>query len=188
MTSTEEFQYHLNKIAKTLDIHSVSRNDIVELLLAISFNNKYDVIPNSTHLKLVKLFCQSSGLIQEIIHKFRHLPLAESINSITLQSEYISLSASDFTNIMIDLKNTGYATLPERLHESVCRRILEFANSQEYSCVAHVRCRDICYDIQTVDEMRPNTLSAYMKESCINGSDLINKIIEKNIGKNSQNR
>lgn len=177
MSTVEHFQDRLENIIKTLDANSVSRDDIVELLLAVSFSKRYDVVPEATHLKLVELFCRSSGLIQELIHKFRILPLNDTLESLVLHSNYISLSALDFTSIITDLCITGYARLPCRLDPGICKNILEYAYLQEYSCLAQHDDQHTKYAIQGLDEIRPYTLSAGMKESSIHGCELIDIII-----------
>ena len=177
MTSNREFRNELSKILRTLDVYSIARDDIIELLLAIKFNKKHGVIPSATHLKLVELFCRSSGLIQEIIHSFRESSLEETLNPIVLQSEYFNLGALDFTNIMVDLKNIGYATIPMTLPRSICNEILNYAYLQQYTCIARSNSQDIRYKISTFDEIRPCTLSASMDESCIYSSVIISKII-----------
>lgn len=172
-----QFQEHLSKILNILNEFVVTKEDIVELLLAISYQNRYGIVPNATQLKLVKLFCLSSGLIQETIHSFRHLSVADTLKSIKLQSEYIKLSAKEFTSIMADLKNTGYATLPCLLDKNICHEILEYASSQQYSCLARSGSQSIRYEVKTLNDIIPNTLSASMTESCIYASQIIRDII-----------
>jgi len=177
MISTKDFEDRLSTISEIFDAHSISRDDVLELLLAMTVNKKYGVTPSRTHLKLVELFCRSSGLIQDVIHRFRHVPLRETLNSIVLQSEYLSISAMDFSNIMKDLKDTGYATLPVRLDKSTCKEILDYAQFQEYSCMARCDSQDIRYTASNFNDIQPYTLSASMEESCILRSILITKII-----------
>jgi len=177
ITSDLHYRNQLGKILETLDIYSIGRDDIIELLLAMSFNNKHGVVPSSTHLKLVDLFCRSSGLIQETIHKFRHSPIQDTLNSIVLQSENVRITASDFTNIIADLKNIGYATLPCSLHKNICDEILSYAYLQQHTCLARYGSQNRRYEVSGLDELQPYTLSAAMKESCINASNTIHIII-----------
>ena len=177
MISNNDFQREFDQLVNVLDDYSVERNDIIELLLAMSYSNRYDFIPNRTHLKLVNLFCRSSGLIQELIHKFRYSPVNELIDSIVLKSDLIELNPLQFTDIMYDLKDKGYATLPTINSNDLCQEVLNFANHQEYTCIANIDSRNISYNSHGLSHLKTNTLAASMVESCIHRSPLISRII-----------
>ena len=108
MPSRDNFSFQVQSILRCLDIYSVSRDDLIELLVAIKFNNHYGCIPESTHIKLVNLFCRSSGRIQEIIHAFRIKPVNHLLNSIVLESNLFKTTPAEFSQIIRDLNDNGY--------------------------------------------------------------------------------
>ena len=178
MSSINEFYHELSGLIRILDKYSVKRDDVIELLLAMSYSNKYGFIPNSTHLKLVNLFCQSSGSIQDLIHKFRHSSINDTITSIALSSDLFKISPLQFSEVICDLKDKGYAKLPVGLSSTFCNDILTYAESQEYLCVANADSKHFSYNAHGLSNLKPYTLAASVLEPCIYRSNHVKKILD----------
>ena len=176
MPSKDNFSFQVQSILHCLDEYSVSRDDLIELLVAIKFNNHYGCIPESTHIKLVNLFCRSSGRIQEIIHAFRIKPVNHLLNSIVLESNLFKTTPAEFSQIIRDLNDNGYAQLPFKLPPSKCAEILEYSSTCKHYClIRNNECTER-YEISSLDHLQKGTLSAHMYESDLISSKTISDI------------
>jgi hypothetical protein len=109
--SLSEFRSFSGSIATSLKREGVSYDDIVTFLCALDYVKKYGVTPEYVHLRLVQLYCSSSGRIQDLISSFFHLDLTSQISSIQTKSELFSISAKGFTDVLHALSVDGYALL-----------------------------------------------------------------------------
>ena len=138
MTTVSAFNENLNRLSLILDKYQIHRDDVLELLLAMKYDRLYGVIPNKTHLKLVELYCRSSGEVQDVIHSFRLRPALDTYRDLQLTSDFFTLSSSQFTSIIHDLSNDGYAQLPCLLSPKLCSDLLRSSEFFNYSCLQRI--------------------------------------------------
>jgi hypothetical protein len=172
-----DFNQQLSKIIHLADCYNIDRNDVLELLLAIKYDRQFHLIPEKTHLKLVHLFCSSSGKIQELIHVLRSPSCQEALNKICLESSLFSISAASFTSIIHALAQDGYAQLPFTLSSETCDMVNQVCHMSPHSCLVSSDKRLVRTNIQNLDELPHGALSAHTQEANIINSDLISSII-----------
>jgi len=177
MMNNSHFDQELKSISSLLNRHGVSRDDLLELMLAIKYNRRYGRIPEQTHLKLVSMFCRSSGEIQEIIHNFRLDTVSNICKSIELKSALFTLNPDDFTSIIHKLSVDGYAALPFRLPRNFCSQILEFSQSCDYSCILKNSDSISRYSISNLSLLRRGTISAHMGEQSILRNPIVFEVV-----------
>ena len=150
------FNRDLNRLSLILDKYQIQRDDLLDLLLAMKYDRLYGAIPNKTHLKLVELYFRSSGEVQDVIHSFRLRPALDNYRDLQLTSDLFTLSSSQFTSIIHDLSNDGYAQLPCLLSSKLCSDLLRSSEFFNYSC------------LQRIDDCLTRYLSYGIPKDCSN--------------------
>lgn len=172
------FDKELDDLLKLFDKYSVSRNDLITLILALKYDHLSLPIPESLHLRLLELYCKSSGLVQETIHRLRlgsrkHL----SFHPILASSRF-SISANQFTEIIHQVVNHGYATLPFSLSQSDIQTILSKSyRFPSYECVYSNGTRSPCFDNNYLFSKDYKLVAAYANEDDLLTDPKIHSII-----------
>ena len=177
MSTNALFDQELIAISSALDLYGVDRDDLLELILAIKYNRLYGRIPERTHLKLVNLFCRSSGEIQKIIHGLRCESTTRISASIELRSKLFSLKPQEFTSVIHKLADDGYATLPFLLSRNICAQINAHAEKSDHECILRGSEGIARYSLPNLSMLRNGTISAHMTEKNILSNNLISQIL-----------
>lgn len=171
------FDQELKTISSALDSYCINRNDLLELILAIKYDRNHGRIPEKTHLKLVNLFCRSSGEIQNIIHGFRCIAPSNIAAGIELRSHLFSLTPQEFTNAIHNLSDDGYATLPFKLHRNICTQIINDTFNCDHSCILSNFESITRYSIPSLSALKQGTISAHMAEQQILSHPMVGQIV-----------
>jgi len=177
VTTVSAFNEDLNRLSLILDKYQIHRDDLLELFLAMKYNRLYGGIPNKTHLKLVDFYCRSSGEVQDVIHSFRLRPARDTYSDLHLTSDLFTLSSSQFTDIIHDLSDDGYAQLPCVLSPQICFEILRSSDTFNYSCLQRI---DDCVTRQVsmgIPKDCSNYIATYALENSLNGCSHIKDIV-----------
>jgi len=177
MSDISRFEQELKNISSSLDSYAINRNDLLELILAIKYNRNYGRIPERVHLKLVNLFCRSSGEIQNIIHSFRYDAPSNISAGIQMRSHLFSITPQEFTDAVHNLSDNGYATLPFKLHRNICSQIINDTVSCEYSCILSNSEGITRYQIPSLSALKAGTISAHMAEQHILSNPMVCQIV-----------
>lgn len=175
--SLSDFAENLNRLSLILDKYQIHRDDLLELLLAMKYDRLYGGIPNKTHLKLVDFYCRSSGEVQDVIHSFRLRPARDTYRDLQLTSDLFKLSSSQFTDIIHDLSDDGYAQFPCVLSPKICFEILRSSDTFNYSCLQRI---DDCVTRQVskgIPKDCSNYIAAYALEDLLIGCSHIKDIV-----------
>ena len=112
-------------------LNRISKRDLALILAGIVSYRNTGVTPQVSHLSLIKAYENSSGLMQELLHKILFASYTAMGKSI--KSEFFGeVSAKDTDAILAELDEQGYAVLPERLGEHWVDALLLEAGKLHY--------------------------------------------------------
>jgi hypothetical protein len=177
MSATEIFNQEKETLLGLCRQFDVTLEDAIDIALALKYNRVHSSIPQRIHLRLLDLFCRSSGSFQEALHHLRlqsRLPLAEEI---VLSSPFFQLSPSEFTLIVHEIQTSGYCQLPFSLPAPLVSRILENSLSYEYdNCLFADNRRLELPNLHSLP-LPSGLILAHAKNSCVMADPLVRSII-----------
>lgn len=111
----------------------ISKKDIALILAGlVSFRNT-EVTPQMSHLALMRAYENTSGLMQQVLHRILFSENVESSPPVMHSKFFNDLSASEIVVVLSELKEQGYAVLPRPLHRSWVGAFIDEAKSLSYT-------------------------------------------------------
>lgn len=98
----------------------VSTKDVISMLLGIKYARRTGLTPREPVLKLLDLFCKTGGEFQELIHRIRYDSIQDQFENLVLEDTVCSFSAKEFTSVIHELVDNGYAILQCKIKKRLC--------------------------------------------------------------------
>lgn len=102
-------------LIKDLFLTRISPEDLAAILAGIMSHRKSGITSEETQLALIRVFCRSNGVAQELLHRVLCAGKAPSPSDAPVSQFFGRFSDNDRAVILKSLKDTGYAVLPARI-------------------------------------------------------------------------
>ncbi len=164
-------------LLQSLVTSRLSSDDMASILAGLASFRSTGVTPEKTQLSLVKAYCQSSGLFQELLH---HIFFGQAVASAPRRdSEFFGhIDGNSIAKILSELDETGYCVLPFRLGRDIVDAVKRNSLSIGYSLRERLD-ESVPKAIPSIDPAAPpSCVAAYANNGQVLADPLLKSIAE----------
>lgn len=173
-TELDAWTANVQTLIQALILDRITKEDIAAILTGIISYRSTGITPEKTQLALVRSYENSSGLFQEVLHKVL-------FEKVTGESEPIcsalfgTISADQIDDILVGLRETGYAVLPIKLDISKIEQLKSESLSFDYQLKGDTPLAS--KEVSGIDLSKPPAcISAYAKPNSVKSNSLLQEI------------
>ena len=173
---------HVNSDLSTLlhiffKSNNFTLSDLSKMIAGKIIYNRTGITPDGFQQLLIKAYCRSNGLFQDIFHEFMYKDYQAKIDSSNVKSEIFGeVTIIELEEIIDKIKNEGYVILPKKVSQEKVNRIKKWAKSIKYDVVDYDDKRHL---IDNLDFSNPGCVTANaLEEDLEKNNDILSLIYD----------
>ena len=165
-------------LVRSLITTRVSSDDLSSILTGLIGYKATGVTPEATQLSLVRAYCNTTGFLQELLHRIMfHKTEIEAPEKIPFSSFFGTVSEKTTRKILNELEEFGYSVMPFQLPMETIGAIKSHSQTLNYALKERFN-DNVPNAIKTIDPTRPpESVSAYANTDDVLGSDLLKDLM-----------